>query len=90
MLFFFFFFSIPFVTYSLAHSIVLLSTGYYYEDTYLVTIMNSIEVTVSASEIVVVRRKEGRRAKVGGMCVIADGKFQPSGISGEVTGKVTL
>jgi len=24
---------------------------------------------------------------VGGTCVITDGKFQPSGISGEVTGK---
>ena len=28
--------------------------------------------------------------KVAGTCVIADGKFQPSGISGEVTAEVTL
>jgi hypothetical protein len=37
--------------------------------------------------MVVVRRQEEERAKVGGRCVIADGKFQPSGISGKVTGK---
>jgi hypothetical protein len=30
-----------------------------------------------------VRRQQRRRAKVGGTRVIADGKFQPSGISGE-------
>jgi hypothetical protein len=29
-----------------------------------------------------VRRQEGRRAKVAGTCVIADGKFQPSAIMG--------
>ena len=32
-----------------------------------------------------VQRDGERRAKVGGTCVIADGKFQPSGISGRVT-----
>ena len=37
-----------------------------------------------------VRRQEGRRAKAAGRLVIADGKFQPSGISGEVTGRTLL
>ena len=37
--------------------------------------------------MVMLRRKEERRAKVAGTCVIADGKFQPSGISGKVTGE---
>ena len=42
--------------------------------------------------MVMVRKKEGRRAKVAGMCVIAYGKFQPSGISGNwsVTYPVTF
>ena len=35
--------------------------------------------------MMMVEKKEERRAKVAGTCVIADGKFQPSGISGEVT-----
>jgi hypothetical protein len=30
------------------------------------------------------QRQEGKRAKVAGTCVIADGKFQLSGISGMV------
>ena len=34
--------------------------------------------------MLVVRRQERRRAKVAGRCVIAYGKFQPSGISGEL------
>lgn len=34
-----------------------------------------------------VEREEERRAKVAGRGVKADGKFQPSGISGKVTGK---
>jgi hypothetical protein len=44
------------------------------------------------SEFVVVRRQERRRAKVAGTCVIADGKFQLSGISGDysVTFPVTF
>ena len=33
---------------------------------------------------------EERHAKVAGACVKADGKFQPSGISGEVPAEVTL
>jgi hypothetical protein len=38
---------------------------------------------VSEIVIMMVRRQQRRRAKVGGTRVIADGKFQPSGISGE-------
>jgi hypothetical protein len=34
-------------------------------------------------EMVMVRREERRREKVAGRCVIAYGKFQLSGISGE-------
>jgi hypothetical protein len=45
------------------------------------TVMNSVRVSVG--EMVVVRKQEGRRAKVAGRIVIADGKFQPSGISGK-------
>jgi hypothetical protein len=41
------------------------------------TVMNSV------GEMVVVRKQEGRRAKVAGRIVIADGKFQSSGISGK-------
>ena len=34
--------------------------------------------------MLVVRRQERRRAKVAGRCVMAYGKFQPLGISGEL------
>ena len=48
--------------------------------------MKSIKVTRRwIGENVMVRRLEGRRAKVDGTCVIADGKFQPSGISGDLS-----
>ena len=36
------------------------------------------------SEMLVVRRQERRRVKVAGRCVIAYGKVQLSGISGEL------
>ena len=47
---------------------------YKYKETYL--------ASEDKSEIVMVRSQEKRRAKVGGTCVIADGKFQLSVISG--------
>ena len=44
-------------------------------------------VSLGKSKWVGGEKKEERRAKVAGTHVIADGKFQLSGISGKVTGE---
>src|SRR5882762_7443406 len=75
----YFLFSIPFITYSIAHF-----------PTYIVLIllsntmrrltcwaMSSVKVTFDdEEEMVIVREQEGRREKVAGTHVIADAKFQ--------------
>lgn len=62
---------------------------YYYGETYLLS-SDSTAYDDELSEIVMVRREERRCAKLGGEHVIAYRKFQPSGISGQVTWRVSF
>jgi len=87
---FFFEFSIPFVYSLLVHvfySTYTTGTGDYYKMTYLASDSDEqLELWRAYdddSELMMVRWQEERRAKVACTHVIADGKFQPSGISGK-------
>ena len=77
--FFIFSFSIPFrVVYSLlVHSLI------YILLILLVHLLGNVEDPATKASEMIERKQEERRAKVACTHVIADGKFRPSGISGE-------